>query len=102
MLWNSDSSLAFLAQILYSISTYSFCVVASPPVCFADEMQNALQDEKMVYDYCSCDYSSLNVWAFVADVALQALELSAVQVLPAVPCNDLGSWAWVGGACLGA
>lgn len=36
----------------------------------------------------SCNYDSLSIRAFVSRVPLQALELNAVQVLPAVPHDD--------------
>lgn len=54
MLWNSDSSLAFLAKTLCSIGTYSFCAVASWWVCSTAEMQNVLQDGKEASGHRSC------------------------------------------------
>lgn len=56
----------------------------------------------MFYSPYSCNYDSLNIRAFTSHVLLQALELGAVQVLPAVPRDDPGSWAWIRDVLLGA
>lgn len=69
------------------ISTCSCCVVASPLVCFR-MIRCSAATTPMIND-------SLNIWAFVSHVPFQARELSRVQVLPTVACNDLGSWAQI-------
>lgn len=80
-------ALKFRHQFSYfcKISTYSSCVVASPLVCFR-MITCSTATTPVIND-------SLNIRTFMSHVPFQALELSTVQVLPAVPCNDPGSWA---------